>query len=921
MGKKVVLFLLLSMILFMTAITHAQQKGSIFGKITDQSNNEPLIGTNISIIDTNLGATSDLDGNYNIRNLLPGIYRLKFSYISYKTITVDNVLVEADKKTQLDIALPPSTVELQELVVTAEALKTSELSILNIQKNSNNILDGISAELITKNNSSDGTDVLKRLAGVTMSEGKYAYIRGVGDRYNNTLLNGSSLPSTDPEKKSFSYDLFPANLIENLLTLKTATPDKPADFSGGLIEINTIEFPSKLIMNFSVSSSYNSMSSFKDFLTYNGGRQDWSGIDDGTRALPALITAMKVGKGNYTADELKSIGLAFHNNWQTNTTNAPMKGNFKINLGNSHTFGRVKLGYIASANYSNNDEICNLENNYFTFDGPRYQFQGSNFANSVNWSGMFNTTLKLAQNHKFSLKNIYSQNTDNETTVFEGPSYYFPDYRKTTSIRFISRSLSSSQLIGEHYFPVFKGLGFDWNLNYGTSKRDEPDARRYVYSRDLFDPEAEFRFLLDQSLSTRFFGYLDDNNRGISTNFNMKLFKNPSLPTLKFGYYYDQKDRKFNARTFGFWNLTGGNFMAEDQLMTAPVEQIFAPNNFGNKFIEVIEITKAADSYTSDQYITAAYIMTNFNVFNNLKAITGIRFEKSQQKLNSFTITNEPVAVNSIYNDWLPSLNLTYTPASKINLRAAYAKTLARPEFRELAPFSYFDFLTYELVEGNPDLKRSIIYNYDLRFEFYPANLEIVAVSGFYKKFTAPIEQVLIAASAFQPIRTFENAKSANNYGIEIEVKKKLGFIASILNDVTVTGNVSLIQSEITLNGGNGFQVEKRPLQGQADYISNLGLYYEDILGKFSASLIYNRVGEKIARVGFANLGDIVELPRNQVDFSCSTKLLNHVTFKFSAKDLLNQEHKFIQRTLEGNKTAEIKTTGRMISAGFTYQF
>jgi outer membrane receptor protein involved in Fe transport len=256
-----------------------------------------------------------------------------------------------------------------------------------------------------------------------------------------------------------------------------------------------------------------------------------------------------------------------------------------------------------------------------------------------------------------------------------------------------------------------------------------------------------------------------------------------------------------------------------------------------------------------------------------------------------------------------------------MNIRAAYSRTLARPEFRELAPFSYFDFLTYELVEGNPNLKRSLISNFDLRYEFYPTNLELVAISGFYKKLSDPIEQVLIAASAFQPIRSYENAKQATNYGVEIEVKKKLGFAASMLENFNFAGNISFIHSEIDLNGGNGFQVAKRPLQGQADYISNFGLYYEDLEGKFSGSLIYNKVGQKISRVGFANLGDIIELPRDQVDFAFSAKLIEHVTFKFSAKDLLNQDYKIVQRTLEGDKTAEIRKTGRGFSAGFAYQF
>lgn len=899
----------------------AQQKGSISGRITDQSDNEPLIGTNVLVVGTTLGAASDLDGNYKIKNLPPGTYRLRFTYISYQTITVDKVVVEMGKDTQVNIALPPAALELRELVVAAEALRTSEFSVLSMQRNADHILDGVSAEMISKNNSSDGTDVLKRMSGVTISDGKFAIIRGVGDRYNNTLLNGSSLPSTDPEKKSFSYDFFPANLIESLNTAKTATPDKPADFSGGLIEMKTIEFPASMIFNLSLSSSYDPQTQFKDFVGYNGGKQDIFGFDDGTRSLPEGIGTLKVGKGNYTTEELRSIGLAFRNNWQTTTTQAPMRGSMKLSLGNSYGLSQhTMLGYIASLNYSNTDVITELEKNNYTFDGPRYEYKGTDYANSVAWSGMLNMSLKFSKSHKISLKNLYNHNAENETVLYEGPSYYFPDYRKSTSLRFVSRSLYSTQLIGEHHLPILRGLGISWNLNYGQSERNEPDVRNYVYNRDLYEPDASFRFLLDQSLSTRFFGYLDDTHRGASTDFSLKVFKNPALPNFKFGVLYDKMNRAFDARTFGFWNVPGGNFIAEDQLMTAPIEDIFASENFGNRFIEVIEMTKAADSYASDQYVAAAYLMTSFNPLAKFKVVTGLRLEKSQQNLDSYTITNEPVTVKSTYNDWLPSMNLTYAFSPKSNLRAAVSKTLARPEFRELAPFSYFDFVNYELIEGNPNLKRTLISNYDLRFEFFPSNLELLAISAFYKKFDDPIEQILLAASAFQPIRSFENADKATNYGLELEVKKGLGFVYSKLEPFSFVGNLSLIQSEINLKGKNVFQEDKRPLQGQADYITNLGLYYDDLKGRLTVSLIYNRVGERIHSVGFANLGDVIELPRDQIDFTLSKKLFNQISLKISAKDLLNQDHKFIQRTLQGDKTAELRKTGRMIAAGLSYQ-
>jgi outer membrane receptor protein involved in Fe transport len=893
--------------------------GSLSGKILDESTGEPLVGTNVVLLGTRTGTMSDLDGFFQIKNVIPGPYRVQLSYMGYRTLTIDAVKVEPGKNTAIHTALSPSVLELKEIVITAEALKTSELSVLNLQRNSDRILDGVSAELIGKNNSSDGTDVLKRISGIALSEGRYAYIRGIGDRYNNTLLNGSLLPSTDPEKKSFSYDLFPASLIENLLTSKTATPDKPADFTGGLVEIQTIEFPEKRLFTFSSSTTYNSRTRFHEFAASEGGRWDWVGFDDGTRTMPGLIGPEKVGKGYYTPQQLREIGQAFRNNWDSNKIRTPFNGDFRIGLGNSHAVGSGVFGYIASMNYAHRDEIQSLEKANYTFEGPRYHYQGTNFGNSVSWSAMLNMSLKLGRNHKLSLKNLYNRNMENETTTFEGPYYYFPDYRRISSTRFVSRALASSQFMGRHHFGIWNGLGIDWNLNAGASRRDEPDARRYVYNRDLSAPDEAFRFLLDPSISTRFFGELDDRHGGMNANFSLQPFRDPALPVFKTGFGYDRKEREFDARTFGFWNLPGGNFIAEDQAMLAEVSDIFSPENFNEKFIEVLEITKPADSYSADQDVHSAFGSLSFHWWSRIKLLAGARFERSRQMLDSKDVTNQPVRVRATYNDWLPSLNLSYELPRGMQVRAALSRTLARPEFRELAPFSYFDFLANELVQGNPHLRRSLITNYDLRFEWYLNRGQMLAFSGFRKEFDDPIEQILIAASGFEPIRSYENADRATNYGMEVEWRKRLDFLHSLLDAVSFSGNISLIHSEINLRSG-GFQAQRRPLQGQADYISNLGLYYDSFNSRISASLIYNKVGKRISRVGFANLGDIIEMPRDQVDFSVSYALSKSLTVKAAVKDILDQDHVFIQRTPDGDRTAERRQIGRTVSIGISMQ-
>ncbi len=914
---KFALFMLLS--IFISNSVFGQQKGSISGIIKDESNNDILIGANVLIIGTSIGASTDLDGYYSIKGLNPGVYSLKISYISYNSVTVEKIIVEQGKDTKISLSLKPTSTQLGEVIVSAEMIKSTEGALLQIQKNSLNIVDGLSSELISKNNSSDGADILSRMTGVTVSDGKYAFVRGIGDRYNNTMLNGANLPSTDPEKKSFSYDLFPASLIENVLTSKTFTPDKPADFSGGLVEINTIEFPSKFIMEFSASSTYNNRSTFDNYNTYSGGKKDYLGWDDGTRSLPDLITDKTVLRGNYSVTELNEIGKSFANNWETKTKKAPLNSSYKLNIGDKFTFGETIFGYIASLNYSNSVKANSIERNNYTFEGPRYTYKGSTSTQSVMWGALLNLSLKLDKSNKISLKNIYNQNADDETINYQGAYYYNPDYRNVTSLRYVSRSLFSTQLIGEHHINLLNGLNINWNLNIAESNREEPDARRYVYVRDLDDTQADMMFLLDQSLATRFFGDLTDKNKGAGIDFLLKPFENPNMPSIKLGVLYDKKDRTFNARTFGFKNIPGGNFLKEQQILTRPIDEIFVSENFGNNFIEITEITKPADSYSSYQDVVGSYLMSDFKVFEDLKIVTGFRYEYSLQHLDSKNLKGEPIIVNSKYNDILPTINMTYILNESMNLRAAFSRTLARPEFRELAPFTYFDFLSNELVEGNVNLKRTLITNYDLRYEYYPKPGELIALGLFYKSFQDPIEQVLIASSGFEPTRSFQNAKGATNYGLEFEVRKSFSNFASFFDGLMFVGNVSFIKSKIDLNVG-GFQESSRPLQGQADYILNLGLYYDETFSGISASVIFNKVGDRISKVGFNNLGDVIEESREQIDISLSKKLFNSLNIKIAVKDILAQDRIMMQKSPSGDKVAEKIKVGSDYSIGLSYE-
>ncbi len=901
----------------------AQPKGSISGKVTDKSNGEALISATVQLVGTNRGALTDLDGVYVVKDLSPGKYTVRFTFISYQNVVVENAIVEAGKDTKISVSLLPVATQMNEMVVSADVLKSTEAAIVTLQKNSSSIVDGVSAELIKKNNSSNGSDILKRMSGITMFEGRYAYIRGVSDRYNLTLLNGASLPSTDPEKKSVSYDLFPSSLIENIVTRKSSTPDNPADFSGGLVEINTVEFPSQFFMEFGTGASYNTVSTLKTSLTSNSGKYDYLGFDDGTRDLPSSIPSTHVNS-TLGQQKIQELGRSFNNDWNVKSGKIPFNSNFKFSAGNSFDVGENNLGFIGSLTYSNNSEVRSYTRNYYNYDGVWYDYHGSDYQNNILWGALFNVSYKFAGKNKISFKNIYNQNTDNNVIATKGNHYYVPEYRDATTIQFLQRSLYSAQLVGEHLLGFFNNSLLNWNINFANSKRKEPDTRKYLYSRDIDSSDSALRFAMNQATDTRFFSNLNDKTLGFSGDLLIKIFDNPSLPNLKVGYSYNNKDRNYDPRTFGFdFNQRKTSIAVRDSIFKLPVEDIFQPENINPDFIYLVEVSNPPDKYSAGEKIQSTYAMFNTTLYDKLKLTGGIRYEYSQTSLSYIDPQNysRTLNVGNSYNDILPSLNFTYILNDEINIRGAYGRTLTRPELRELAVSGYYDFLTDDYVFGNPDLKRTLIDNYDLRFEIYPAANEIFSVNFFYKRFDKPIEVIGINTS--NKARSWKNADFAKSYGVELELRKNLSIISESLKPFSLIGNLSFIKSEVDLGNaavGQAELVQKRPLQGQADFVLNAGLYYDNYLIGLSANVNYNVIGKKIVEVGVDQTGDILSQPRHQIDFNFSKILLSNFTLKVAVKDLLAQDEVTIQQTRFGDKTADRIKRGRIFSIGVSYQ-
>ncbi|MGV8018534.1 MAG: carboxypeptidase-like regulatory domain-containing protein [Ignavibacteria bacterium] len=929
--KRIIKLLIISIAIFYGSFSSAQ---SIKGKIIDATNSDVLPGAVIKVIGTQYGAIADLDGTYSVV-LDAGTYELRVSFIGYDDRTINNVVVNQGSVTKLDVALKIDGLTTEEIVVVGTTSLANEQALLIEQKNSDKVQDGISEQQIKRAPDAAASDVIKRVSGISVVGGKYVFVRGTSERYNNTLLNGVQLPSTDPDKKSFSFDLFPSNLLENVIISKTFTPDLPANFSGGLVQITTKEFPDNLTLNFSVSSSFDEMTSTKTFHDYNAGNRKMLFLNlgiDNTRSLPTGFPVNQLKNSNYTREQIRDFGRNLENNWSQNTGKAPMNSGFQLSAGNSFRLGNVPVGFLAAYSYKSvysNNEI--LRTDYNSDNTKLSDFSGRNSEFSVLWGGLVNLNAKFGLNNKVGIKSVFTMSSDDETEYYEGfvngTSGSDAFDRKLYLTKFTQRSLTSFQLFGEHFF--FNKLKLDWGASYSQSVKKEPDMKTMTYQRELGSANEYYAAINPNFGNTyaggRFFSDLNDINR--SASFSLDIPLNWKLPLLaeyssglkiKAGGIISGTDRNFSARNFGVGYYIGMPF----DILYQPVDKIFSAENFDVNKLFYDELTTETDKYDAAEKNYAGYLMADIPL-NKLRIIIGARYEGNEQKVNTLGIIGNKVANELKTNDLLPSINAIFRLNDISNIRAAYTQTISRPELREIAPFSYVDFVSGVLVIGNSvDLRRTLVRNYDLRYELFPNAGEIISLSLFYKKIDAPIEEIFVPTSTNR-IKSFANAPSgAANYGIEFEIRKNLGFIHRSLSGLSVNGNLSLINSEIDLTNLTSTATSKsRRMQGQSPYMLNLGLYYDNPEIGTSVNLSYNRFGDRISEVGLNGFNDIYELGNDLLDLSFSKSIFGRMEVRFTVKDLLNQNRKFVQNILGNDETVRQFNSGRIYSLTLTYKY
>lgn len=908
-------------VLIFSSILFAQEKGNVTGKVIDSKTGEEIIGANVFLEGTNYGAATDIEGKYSINNIPAGIFNLNISYLSYSKTQIKAVEIISGKTISVNAALVPEAISVDEIVITDKRDNSYESALLNQQKKSTSISDGISAEQIKRSTDATSSDALRRVTGISLVDNKYIYVRGTSERYSNALFNNSNLPGTEPDKKSFAFDLIPTNLLENIVIVKSFTPDVPGDFSGGLVKLNTVDFPNKLTIRASYSTSYNNNTTLKSFKTYNGGKTDWLGIDDGTRNLPSEFPS-SIANG-FTSQEINNYAKTLNNNWAPKTSKAPINNNFSISIGDGATLLGQNFGFITSLSYKNNFNTSEIERNEFEANGERrFSYKGTQSTYSVLWGGLFNLSYKIADMHKISLKNTYTQTSDDEVAELNGAQYSDAISEvQQTALRYVSRSVFSSQLMGDHYFSEISGLKVEWNASFAEANRDEPDYRRVLYSRELgsSDPFAALLgFQANLKNGGRFFSDMYEKTRSGKIDLTLPL----SFVKIKTGGLYENKNRDFNSRLIGVIVNASGNGFTDFDLLYQPLDKIFSPENFRQKGFSLSEYVNGTNNYLAGQVVSAGYLMFEmpFDFLNNeLTVIGGARLENSKQTVNSLDLSGQKeIKINLDKSDILPSLNLIYKLNEATNIRFAYSQTVNRPELRELAPFAYFDFSTQTSVRGNENLNRALIRNYDFRYEIYPSIGELVSVSFFYKSLSDAIEQVVVTGSALGSERTFMNSNKAINYGFELETRFSLSHLAEFLSDFAVNGNYSWIKSEVTVKGTETTIARtSRPLQGQSPFMLNLGLTYTNPTFGTLISVLYNKIGERISEVATAYEEDVIEESRDLLDIVVNQPITENIEMKFAVKDLLGNNQIFRQ----GDKIARVNGKNSALSLGVSLKF
>jgi hypothetical protein len=888
--------------------------GRITGRIVDRETGRPMQGVRIMIVGLPGVTESDLDGRYRTPPMPAGLHGVRAAYIGYKPSQRDSILVVGGQAITVDFAMSVQVVELEELSVETQVIAApkTDAGLLAAQQAAPSASDGISAEAISRNPDANGGDVIRRVTGIAVFDKKFVVVRGLNERYSNTLLNGVDLPSPEPLKKVVPLDIFPASLLESIITTKSATPDKPGDFAGGSVEVRTKEFPENPVLQISTSQGFNSQSTFKTFAQGPRSFQDALGFGaNSRRPLPSVFQEPANGS---TLDE--RTAESFRDVWRGRQVQAAPNLGLGFNVGGQ--FGETRpLGYVLALTYSNKRNFTPDKLGAFYLSSnqqiPSAALQSDESSTEVDWGGIANLSWRLGSN-KFGLKNLLTRNAEEILAQGNGLQDEQGAQFRYFGVQYVERTLFQSQLSGEHLLPFLFGSRLEWKGTYAKAIRDEPDNRqaRYVgvgasagLSENAARTDFSVRYLSDRILS----GQGD-------WSIPLKL-RRSSDAQLKVGGLFRAKNRNFKASNAV---IAIAQTPEASTVAKLPPEEAFSPENMGSTLFLTKNSVNLTSKYTAKDDLTAAYGMLDLPLLSSLRLVGGVRFE--DWRIHVVT----PVRADSLLTttrhnpDFLWSANLTLALSPSMNLRFAGFRSVTRPDPRDLSLDAYRPVGSECTVGGDTSVVESKITNADARWEYYPRSGEIFALSGFYKRFADPLVEVIgpfgSAACSSRPA----NGKSARSYGVELEARRGLDFLPGFLRHLSLGFNATFLGSEIKLDERRyGAKEPGLDLQGQSPFLLNGGLTYTN--NKTSVSLLYNYFADRIARYG--GNADPSRVPPNVIEkarYSLDAKVsqtIGGLKVSVGGTNLTNRQPRFV---LEGTDlVTRTYTTGTSWSVGLSY--
>ena len=919
------------------------QSGKVTGVIMDGEYDEPMAFANVIVKGSTIGTTTDFDGKYSL-DLEPGEYTLTFSFVGYQTIEVSEVLIKSDEVEQVDVTLSTNT--LDEIVITTTVRKNTESAVLDIQKKSAVMLDGLSSQGIKKAGASNIASAVRSVPGVSVQGGKYVYVRGLGDRYTKSILNGVDIPGLDPDRNTIQMDIFPTNILENIIVIKSAAAEYPADFTGGVVDIVTKDFPTKKETSFSLGSAYNSEMHFKnDFLIGPSEGTDFLGFDNNSRSRP--INRYQYIPGTFeNYPLLTQLTSSFSPILQAERKTSKNNFNFGFTTGNQFLIGdNEKLGYQFSLSYRNETSFYkNRIDNRLTKDpnnSSNYNLLTSRLStgdegeNNIILSGLAGLVYKR-ENSKYKLNLLHIQNGEsvggyfNQEASQAGAGGGIEEYTKDV-IQYTQRSVTNLLLNGQHN--IEDGWNIEWKISPTLATVLDKDHRTTA-----FQITQEGDAIIAPSSSgypQRVWRDLFEFNIANQINILKKYTLKDKPAKLKFGgsMAYKFRDFELDYYIFTSTNPVVPNGQANNLLLT---ENIWTPDTQAGTHLVFGNLYQSANSYEGEQRIYAGYFSNEFELIDNLKSVIGVRTElfqsyyTGQNQSGSQVFFNEKIIDNF---DIFPSANMILSLNENSNLRSSYSKTTARPSFKEASRAQIYDAISDRLFIGNLDLKPSYIDNLDMRYEIFGDKGDIIAFSGFYKTFKDPIELTFFASAPNQ--LTARNLGSAEVYGAEFEIRKPLNFISDEVKKWRFSLNASLIKSSLEmfedeynnrLNAArDGESISRtRDLQGQSPFLINSNIEFLNEDTGFQYGLFYNVQGRTLEVVGTGIVPDVYTVPFHSLNFNLKKFLDDDgkSSISIKAKNILNSKKESVYESF--NISDEIWTSrnqGTEISIGYSLKF